>query len=70
MTLDTDLDCIRFYKEGRYSDAISCLEKIAKVDPSNAEVWYIKGLSHMELRQYNLAIRCFSLVIIGKPFIV
>jgi len=45
--------------EERWSDAVGILQALREKEPSNPEVWYLLGLLHKQLGNYDLALESF-----------
>ena len=49
------------YKEnGNYEEAIECCNKAIETNPSNDNVWYIKGECLFELKRFEEAKACYN----------
>lgn len=49
-----------YYKQGKFSDALACFDRVIEMDPGHAKAWKEKGICLKELGRYEVAIQCFD----------
>jgi len=49
-----------FSDMGKSEEALLCCEEALKIDPTNSEAWYHKGVSFVNMEKYQEAIKCFK----------
>lgn len=52
-----------FSRLGNHEDAAICFSVTTSIDPNNIEAWYRRGLGHLILKEYTLAISCFENIV-------
>lgn len=58
---------IELYQQGRYEDAVRALKQTTKVNPDDAEGWYILGSSYLRINKIKEAKKAFEKVIDLRP---
>lgn len=53
----------KFYKAGKFDDAIKCYDEEIKKNPKNTEALNYKGLCLLEKKDFDNALSCFSLAL-------
>jgi serine/threonine protein kinase/Tfp pilus assembly protein PilF len=53
--------------ENRHQAALPFLRKATQLDPENFSAWFVRGQSHVALRQFHLAAFCFGACVSLRP---
>ncbi|MGD9490142.1 MAG: tetratricopeptide repeat protein [Methanoregulaceae archaeon] len=56
-----------YYKQGKFSDAIVCFDRVIEMDPRHMKAWKERGICLKELGRYEEAIQCFDRSIALTP---
>ena len=56
-----------YYKQGKFSDAIVCFDRVIEMDPRHMKAWKERGICLKELGRYEEAIQCFDRSIALAP---
>ncbi|MEZ5083877.1 MAG: tetratricopeptide repeat protein [Bacteroidales bacterium] len=58
---------IEFTETGKYDAAIKLCDKLEKLDPENADIYYLRGINYYLLKNYEAAIDDFDSVLKLNP---
>ena len=56
-----------YYKQGKFTDAIACFDRVIEMDPRHVGAWKDKGICLKEIGRYEEAIQCFERSITLAP---
>jgi PAS domain S-box-containing protein len=56
-----------YYKQGKFSDAVACFDRVIEMDPRHTNAWKEKGICLKELGRYEEAIQCFDRAVALAP---
>lgn len=58
---------IRLYESGKFNEALAAFKEVAKVQPSDAQAYFMMGMSEARLQNYKNSIESFKRAVRLKP---